>query len=269
MAAIDQRTGLLLVAAGTSSADAAASLEQVRRAATARFPALPSRWAYTSRGVRRKLAQQGRPVPDPAEALAALRREGFARVAVLSLHLSDGMEYGELAETVAAHLRGPGAFAALALGTPLLACRADLRRAFEILLADLPSPLAAGEGAVLVAHGSTDVQGRETLAAAAALCREVDPRLHMGCLLGAPSLADVIAACRAARYGRVRLLPFMLAAGFSAQEEIAGPAETTWRAALERAGIPCDPVMQGLVDHPGIVELWVRQVECLLGELGE
>lgn len=267
MTATNQRLGLLIAAPGTSSADAALTLQRISQAATQRFPQLESRWAYTSHGVLRKLAAQGRKVPDADEALTALRRDGFTRVAVLSLHLSDGMEFGELAETVATHLRGPEAFEALSLSTPLMACQADLRRAFKILLADLPTPLAHDEGAVLVAHGSQDTQGGARFAAAAALCREVDPRLHMGCMLGTPTLTDTLAACQAAKFRKIRLLPFMVAAGYSARVEIAGPAQNTWRTAFTAAGIDCEPVIQGLADHDGIVDLWMNQIDCMLGDL--
>jgi sirohydrochlorin cobaltochelatase len=261
------RRGILFAAPGTTSADAALTLERIGLAAARRYPSLESRWAYTSRGVRRKLGAQGQGIPDAEEALAAMRRDGFTHVAVLPLHLSDGMEFGELAETVAAHVRGPAAFAGISLGTPLLACRGDLRRAFEIVLSGLPAPLGIREGVVLVAHGSRDAQGRETFAAAAALSREVDRRLLMGVLLGAPSLADIVAECRAASFRKVWLLPFMVAAGYSARVEIAGPGVDSWKSAIVAAGIECEPVITGLGDYPGIVNMWMDQLDCLLGEL--
>ena len=259
--------GILFALPGSSCQQAAPALERIGHAAARRFPGVAQRWAYTSRGVRRKLAVQGRSVPDPGEALSALRGEGFTRVAVLSLHLTDGMEYGELAETVAACARGPEAFAHIALGAPLLTRAADVRRVCAALLAALPGPPNADERVVLVAHGSRDPQGQQTFGAAATLCREEYPRLRLGVMMGAPGLADLMKECQAAAVRKVWLLPFMVAAGYSAQEEIAGAGERSWKSAFEKSGIECLPVVKGLDECDGVVEVWMDELDRLLGEL--
>ena len=260
------RQGLLFALPGTSCPAAAATLERIGLAAARRFPAVEQRWAYTSHGVRRKLAAQGRSVPDPAQALTALRNDGFTHVAVMTLHLADGMEFGELAETVAGFTHGPAAFARIALGTPLLACAGDLRRAFTALLSALPTP-GPNEGVLLVAHGSRDPQGRATFGSAAALCRQVDPGQRLGMMLGSPGLDETLQACRAAALKKVWLLPFMVAAGYSAREEIAGPGANSWKSALERKGLECVPVIKGLSEFDGVVDVWLDQIACLLEDL--
>ena len=267
MSGASSRTAILFATPGTTSPEAAAALEKISTRAAQRFPGLERRWTYTSRGIRRKLAARGQSAPGPQDAFSALHAAGFRRVAVLSLHLSDGMEYGELAETVAAHTRGPAAFEGIELSTPLLACTDDFRRACAVLLASLPIAPRAGTAAVLVAHGSKDPQGCRTFASAAALCRQVDPRLLLGVIMGEPSFSDVLQECRAAAVREVWILPFMVAAGQSAHEDIAGPGETSWKSAFERAGIKCTPILKGLGDYDGVVDLWLDHLGCILGHL--
>ena len=109
------RRGILFAAAGSSTLESQAVFDRIGQAALLRFPGVEVRWAFTSSGVRRKLAQQGRLVAAPCDALEAMQAEGFTTVAVTSLHLSDGMEYGELADTVKAFRTGRGPLTNVAL----------------------------------------------------------------------------------------------------------------------------------------------------------
>ena len=246
-----------------------AGYDQIAAAAALRFPEVEQRWTYTSAGIRRKLAAQGAPVKDPGEALAAMQSEGFTRVAVLSLHLADGMEYGELAEALAALKRRQGKQMRTALGHALLTCEKDWQRAFGALIGELPDTPGERERIILVAHGSLDRQARQTIAAAAGRCRAFDRRLILGMMLGKPDIDDVLRECRAAGVTKVWLLPCMVAAGFSAREDIAGLGERSWATVLEQAGIVPIPVIKGLGESAGVVNVWMDSVARLLDELAE
>lgn len=261
--------GILFAAPGTSCPEGKAGYDQIGYAAARRFPGVEQRWAYTSAGIRRKLAAQGAPVRDPAEALSAMQVEGFTRVAVLSLHLTDGMEFGELAESVADLQRQAGNPMSVALGSALLTCEAHWRRALSALLADLPGKPGDQERVILVVHGSRDPQAEKTLTTAAQLCRVVDRRLILGMMLGTPGLDDVVSECRSAGVQKAWVLPCMVAAGYSAREDIAGPGERSWVSVLQRAGIETVPMIRGLGEVPGVVEIWMDTIERLLAEVAE
>ena len=246
-----------------------AGYDQIAAAAALRFPEVEQRWTYTSAGIRRKLAAQGAPVKDPGEALAAMQSEGFTRVAVLSLHLADGMEYGELAEALAALKRQQGKQMRTALGHALLTCEKDWQRAFGALIGELPDTPGERDRIILVAHGSLDRQARQTIAAAAGRCRAFDRRLILGMMLGKPDIDDVLRECRAAGVTKVWLLPCMVAAGFSAREDIAWLGERSWATVLEQAGIVPIPVIKGLGESAGVVNVWMDNVARLLDELAE
>ena len=56
------KKAILLVAFGTSDPEAAKAFEVVEKRARERFPGVETRWAYTSRMIRAKLAKQGKPL---------------------------------------------------------------------------------------------------------------------------------------------------------------------------------------------------------------
>jgi len=266
---VSGRTGILFAAPGTTCPAALGAYDQISRAAASRFPGVELRWIYTSAGIRNKLAAQGLPVKRPAEALTAMQAEGIARVAVVSLHLSDGMEFGELAAAVDAFLRQPGTTMKAVLGHTLMTCEADWRRALGALLAGLPGTPNDRERVILVAHGSHDPQAAKTLEAAAQQCRRVDPRLILGMMIGSPGVDDVVRDCLAAGVKKVWLLPCMVVAGYSMREDIAGPGERSWATVLTRAGVETLPVIRGLGEVAGVVDIWMDQAEWLLAKAME
>jgi sirohydrochlorin cobaltochelatase len=267
------RTAILFAIAGSTCHSARQVLERINAAATLRFPGVEPRWCFTSAPIRRKLTAQGIPAPDPTEALAALQAEGFTRIAVIPLHLTDGMEFRELAEVVTAWQNRAGHAPQLALGAPLLTSDAAWQQALRMILAALyalPQPPPATPDAttphrmVLVAHGSTDPCGSQTLQHAAELCRTVDPRLMLGMLLGQPDQAQVVRRCQEAGVRTVWLVPCLALPGFSAQNEIAGTDETSWASALRRAGLDVVPIVRGLAEYDGIVQLWLDSAAQIL-----
>ena len=260
------RQGILFAAPGTTCREAKIGYDQIGRAAALRFPGVEQRWTCTSAGIRRKLVAQGTPVQDPAEALSAMQAEGFTRVAVLSLHLTDGLEFGELAAAVSSQRQSENPMR-VELGYALMTCEADWCRALHALWASLSSKLGDQDQVILVAHGSLEPQARKTLLAAAQLCRRVDRRLTVGMMLGAPGLEDVVRDCRSAGVQKAWVLPCMVVAGFSARENIAGSGEGSWATVLAHAGIEVVPVIQGLGEVSGVVDIWMDQIERLLAEL--
>jgi len=260
------RPGILWAAPGTTCPEARVGYDRIGQAAARRFPGVEQRWACTSAGIRRKLATQGSPVKDPTEALAAMRADGFTQVAVVSLHLTDGMEFGELAEAVAGVKRQRGNPMKLALGHALLTCEAEWLRTLKAVMESLPLQPGDPDRILLVAHGSRDAQALKTLRMAAGLCPGVDRRLILGMMLGTPGLDEVVRECVAGGAKKVWVLPCMGVAGFSARDDIAGPGEGSWVTALTRVGIEAVPVIKGLGEIDGVVEIWLEQVGRLLAE---
>jgi sirohydrochlorin cobaltochelatase len=257
------KNALLFALPGTSDADASRAMRNVERLARERYPDAVVRWAYTSRGVRAKLAARGQPADDPAAALARLHGEGVARVAVRSLHMVEGMEYGELRDAVTAWAERGGGFERIALSPPIL----DEPGLFPAMAAELlrEIPLPEGEGAALVlaAHGSREPAARAGYARAAAWCRESGRPVVLGTILPPLELADVVAWCRAAGVRRAVLTPFTVAAGPSVMETLAGDGPDSWRARLEQEGIRCQTQRSGLGERDAVARLWLDRLPAL------
>lgn len=256
--------GILFAVPGTTCPEARRTLDQIERAAAGRFPGVALRWTFTSALIRRKLAAQGIEIKSPEAALTALQADGIAQVAVVSLHLTDGLEFGELAETVTAFDRQPANRMKVVLGYALMACEADWLKALAALWAGLPDKPGVQDRVILVAHGSEDPRAVKTLLAAARSCCKVDPRLTLGMILGASGREAVVGECQAAGVKKAWLVPCMVVAGYSAKDDIAGPGERSWASALTRAGIEVVPVTRGLGESAGVVSIWMEQAEGLL-----
>lgn len=262
---MNPQQGILFAVPGTTCPEARGALEQIDAAASRRFPRVVICWAFTSAPIRRKLEAQGIGVKDPGAALLAMRAEGVTRAVVVSLHLTDGMEFGELAETVAAFVEQPGNRMKVALGGALMATEGAWTQTVKLLLAGLPEKPGALDRVILVAHGSQDPRAIKTLLAAGQVCRRIDPRLILGMMLGMPGRDEVVRECQAAGVQRVWLVPCMVVAGYTAKDDIAGSGEKSWATALARAGMEVVPVVRGLGEIDGVVNLWLNQAEELLG----
>jgi sirohydrochlorin cobaltochelatase len=259
---------LLFAVAGTSGDDAAGAFRRIDRAAEARFPGVLRGWAYTSPGVRRKLAARGAPVDDPAAALARLRRAGGTRAAVQSLHLVGGTEYTELRATVEAFNAGPEPFERVVVGRPMLEKPALFRGIVEALLGAVPARPEGPDALLLVAHGSRQAAAMRTYEEAAEFCRRFARPVLLGSLMGVPSLDDIVRNCRRAGLRSVFLVSFTVAAGTSVTGEVAGPDPKSWRSLLEREGIACVPILKGLGEYDGVVKLWLDEAAALLRDVG-
>jgi len=262
------KLGILFAAAGSSSPEAQVTFDRIGLQAAVRFPGVGVRWAFTSSGVRRKLDQQGRHRADPSEALSTMQAEGFTSVAVTSLHLSDGMEYSELSAIVDSFKNGTGPLTKVTLGPALMSDENIWRRVVSSVQEALPVR-DVHEAVILVAHGSLDPRAVATLAGAIAVCRQVDPALFLGMILGSPSQKDILEECRVAGVRKVWLVPCLVAVGLSVQDVIMGSGEESWKSCFERAGITCVPVFKGLGDYDGIVDVWMNQSRRLLEVLSK
>ena len=94
---------LISVSYGASEEALAADIGCIEQAMQAAFPDWELRRAFTSGRVRALAARQGRPMPDPAEAVARAKADGAAQIAVAALLVSTGGEF-ESVEAAAAKI---------------------------------------------------------------------------------------------------------------------------------------------------------------------
>ena len=174
------------------------------------------------------------------------------------MHVIPGLEYGDIVSD-ADELRADGTFASLVVGAPLLTeSQASVDRAARALLAELPSGRAPGEPVLFMGHGSRHAAESRYEALAAAV-RERDPLVLMGTLNGTIRLEHIVEHLRTSGrpFDRVWLLPLLAVVGRHTLEDMAGDSEHSWRSRLEAEGIACVPVLRGMMEYQGFMDIWV------------
>lgn len=270
------KTGILLTAFGSGTAQTENALRLVEEYARQRFPGLAVRFAFTSPIMRERLAGQWKKSDSVAKALRKMLFERFVRVVVQPLQLVPGVEYGEVtdevndvrleqAENSALTKESP---VEIRLGAPLLEENADLAEVARALLTSLPADRPPTEPVLFMGHGSRHPSEARYTALAKALA-EQDPRVFVATMKGGvrlehllPRLHELFVDTRLPR--KVRLLPLLAAVGRHALDDMAGNDPLSWRSQLAAEDIEAVPELRGLMESPACIELWLNRLESAL-----
>ena len=250
-----QKTGILLVAFGSSEASAQISFDNIDSKVKEVYPGIPVKWAYTSHIIRNKLAKQGKLLDSPEVALAKMADEGFTHVAVQSLHTIAGAEYHDLRRVVGA-FQAMGGFQSIILGYPLLATQEDMARTVDAILATIPTERKKNEAVVLMGHG-THHPANAFYAALMFQLQLKDPNVYIGTVEGYPELDTIIGLLKKNQIKKAYLMPFMSVAGDHAKNDMAGDEDDSWKSILTKAGFLCVPVLKGTAEFDQFVDIWV------------
>jgi sirohydrochlorin cobaltochelatase len=258
----EQKTGILLVAFGSSEASAQVSFENIDRKVKAAWPDVPVYWAYTSRIIRHKLAGQGKTLDSPAVALAHMADQQFTHVAVQSLHTIAGAEYHDLRRVVGA-FKSMGDFESIILGYPLLATQADMEKTVNVLFDMIPADRKKEDVVVFMGHG-THHPSNAFYAALMFQAQQRDPLVFIGGVEGYPEIGEIRSWLAEKKIKTAWLLPFMSVAGDHAKNDMAGDETDSWKSILSEAGIACHTVMKGTAEYDSFVDIWLSHLEDVL-----
>ncbi len=254
----EKKTGILLVAFGSSEQSAQVSFENIQKKAAAAHPEVPIFWAYTSHIIRHKLAKQGKFLDSTEVALAKMADQGFTHVAVQSLHTIGGAEYHDLRRVVGAY-KSMGAFEKIILGYPLLSTQKDMERVKAAVLNSIPKNRKKDEAVVLMGHG-THHPANAFYAALMFQVQLEDPNVFIGTVEGYPEISDIQSWLKKKEIKKAWLLPFMSVAGDHAKNDMAGSEEDSWKSILTRAGITCEVVLKGTAEYDDYTEIWIDHI---------
>jgi sirohydrochlorin cobaltochelatase len=223
---------IVLVAFGTSDAEARKTFAYIDAAAHKQYPGAEIRWAFTSQFIIKKLRQQGVAAHSLEETVAALRRDGLRKAVFQSLHIVPGQEFNELHKVEADALE-------IAVGAPLLASDADIAAVVKAL-EQVVVPSAAN---VVVAHGNKrHPEFNQRLVAFAKATEAAYPSLVVCSVEGQPGLTGLRAAkARAAQTGAVNFIPLMLIAGVHVRDDIMGGETDSWKSRIGATRTTCTP----------------------------
>ncbi len=259
--------GILLVAFGAGTRNAAPALRAFEEKVRAAFPANVLRWAFTARHAARRpaLTPGQSPGAGVAKALSLFVRDGIRRVAVQPLHLVPGAEHAELLHQ-AALSRKKHPELSVVVGRSLLADEASLVHMAEAMRRVAPPSPPAQEAVIWVGHGARHAAQAWYRDLAALLLRG-DPPVFLGTLNAAAGVETLLPELRKKGVARACLVPFFALPGRHAARDMAGKGPGTWRNTLEKAGICCRVAARGMVEHDVIAAMWVDRLTEALAEL--
>ena len=248
----------MLDAFGTSRTSGLAAYAGLEAAFRAAAPDRPLAWAYTSKIIRKRSTEAGKPVHGIRGALRALAAQGVNELTVQSLHVLAGEEFSQMERMLlAGALDDPGRFTAVLVGRPLLETGEDMEQAVAAVLDDIPPERRADEAIVLMAHGHEHRRGDLVLRAVADHVQRRDPLAWMASVEGALGFDQVLRTLCARQIRRVWLQPFMVVAGEHARHDMLGEHDASWASRLKAAGMDVVGRMRGLGELPGIQNLFL------------
>jgi sirohydrochlorin cobaltochelatase len=254
-AASTAKPAIVLAAFGTSTA-AFDTYHHFEQQVKKRFPDHEIRWAFTSRKVRHKVAQErGQKLNDLPTTLRELKAAGYSRVIVQSLHIVPGEEWEK--KIVAESGKIPGL--KVALGKPLLSSKKDQERVLQTLARTFPRDLK-NNAVVLVAHGSPSPEGTAAYLAFARLLRShyPDQNVFLGTVEGKPTRQEAMEAVKKSQAATVVLMPFLFVAGEHVAKDILGDAPESWKSELlKQKAYRIQGITQGLGYREGIVNIYL------------
>ena len=257
-----EKTGILLVAFGSSEESALISFETIEKAVKSAYPDIPLRWAYTSHIIRKKLAKQGKLIDSPETALSKMMDENFTHIVVQSLHTIDGEEYHDLIRTVES-FKQMGGFRRIAIGSPLLSTQKDMNRSVDAVMGIIPSERKQNEAVVLMGHG-THHPANAFYAALMFQIQLKDPNIFVGTVEGYPDIDLIKEMLTYKKIKKAYLIPFMSVAGDHAKNDMAGDEDDSWKSVLTRSGIECVPILRGTGENKAFVNIWIDHIDKTL-----
>ena len=218
--------------------------------------------AFTSHIIIDRIKKnEGISYPTPEEALAQLKKEGYTRVALVSLDVIPGMEY-EYNRGVFENCKRD--FKKMTLGTSLMYWQGQEEQADDV--ADFIKALATqfkkpgkGEAVLLLAHGTPQPANAYYSVIQAKLDEMGYKNVYVYTVEGWPSLETVIPKLKKDGVKSVQLMPIMMVAGDHANNDMAGDEEDSHKTILQNEGFKVDAYIHGLGENKAIRDLYVAR----------
>ncbi|MFO7861642.1 MAG: sirohydrochlorin cobaltochelatase [Desulfosalsimonas sp.] len=259
----DGKTGILLVAFGTTFSEAQASFDNIEAGIKSAFADTTIQWAYTSEMIRNKMAQQGKTAHSPSQALKEMAEQDFTKIFVQSLHTIAGYEYHDLVKTIRKFEHHAGGVKKITISGPLLAGPEDMAKAARAIHDTIPEKRASDEAVVLLGHGTHHPSNAAYPALMWRLQRD-DKNIFMGTVEGFPGPEEILEQLEKNNISTAWLMPFMSVAGDHARNDMAGDGEDSWKSVFNDAGIDCKPVLKGFAEYDPFVDIWVSQLQTAM-----
>ena len=218
--------------------------------------------AFTSHIIIKRIKQsEGITYPTPEEALDQLKKEGYTRVAIVTLDIIPGVEYGYNMGTFHEY---KNKFKKITCGTSLMYWQGqegqhdDVTDVINALKTQLPAK-ADGEAVLLMAHGTPQPSNAYYSVLQAKLLEQGMDNVYVYSVEGWPNLETVLPKLKAKNIKKVTLMPFMMVAGDHATNDMAGDEPDSHKSILQKAGYTVDTYLHGIGENKAIRDLYVKK----------
>lgn len=252
------KKALLCASFGTAVENGRADLTAVETALQQAAPEAHFARAWTSRIVRKKLAERGERIDSIPEALEKLAASGFTEIIVQPTHLLYGYEYDKMKAEIAPYA---ARFSRLMFGKPLLGDTDDLQKVACLL--EQQYPPQPGEALLLMGHGTQHFAGVVYPALQSVFAFHCRSDVFVAAVEGWPALSDVLPQMMGAGYNKIHLVPLLLVAGDHACRDMAGSDSGSWKSQLEGKGFSVRCTLEGLGRLPGIQQMYCGKLKKL------
>ena len=238
------KKALMIVSFGTSFDEAMPAIVNIEETCRKAFPEYDFYRAFTSGMIIRKLKRTKNVVIDsPEEVMEKLAAQGYEEMMRMLQPYKDRIPV-------------------IRVGKPLLTEEEDYRKACQIMMEELKSPLAEDEAFVLMGHG-TEHYANSAYCQFENMLRDLGyENTYVGTVEGFPGLDYVIRRMKIRGIRKVHLMPLMIVAGDHARNDLAGAEEDSWNSLLQAEGFETDIVLKGMGEIDGIAQIFVEHLEA-------
>lgn len=230
------------------------------------FPKFDTFRAFTSVLIRKRLAERGIIIDDPATVLEKLANAGYTDVVLQPTHLIHGEEFEQKILSLKAEYED--CFQSIVISKPLITEEEDYGLTACALLTQFPE-LGKNEGIVLMGHGTPRANNKAhgyTYNKMQSVFDELEAPVLIGTVEeeDSPNLPTLLKRLKDRGYSRVHLLPFMIVAGDHANNDMTGN-DDSWRAQIEGMGVETECHLNGIGRYKAIQSLYVQHMLRALG----
>ena len=199
-------------------------------------------------------------IPTPEEALTELKKEGYSRVALVSLDIIPGMEYNYKKGVYNLYKND---FKKMTLSTPLMYWQGqegqenDIQQFLGTISTQFPKQ-GKHDAVLIMAHGTPDPSNSIYSAIQANIDELGLDNVYVYTVEGWPSLENVVPKLKARGIKNITLMPMMMVAGDHANNDMAGAEPDSHKSILEKEGFKVSAYLHGLGENAGVREIFVN-----------
>lgn len=261
MAQLPNKDAILVMSFGTTFKDTRAkTIDATVEAIKAAHPGVKVVTAFTSHIIIDRIkANEGIVYPTPEEALAALKAEGYTRVALTSLDIIPGMEYDYKDAVYQLHKND---FKKMSIGTPLMYWQGqegqadDITATMEALSTQFPK-MGKKDAVLIMAHGTPHPANAYYSVMQSRLEELGYKNAYIFSVEGWPHLETVMPELKEKGIKNVTLMPLMMVAGDHANNDMAGDEPDSFKSILQANGFKVKTYLHGLGENAAVQKLFV------------